>query len=240
MIRAAVAVAIVAVLAVAAWPRTGRRLSLAQGAAYHCRNRLDGGMLYLPRLFVYHCDAPSRLKAIRNLQGDGAPPAAGASSTRRWSRPGRSGLWLAFASGVYCAGWLAGKGRPGAGNVSACMACLRVGAWIFGRRPEPAFAKILQDNQRGTDDPDDRYRDSRRGQAVLNKYRRAAPQRANIALAHGTRLFICFVYLPERRWTRKLPTSVSGRVRPSATPRDLRLGRSNLAHSSLPPARPID
>ena len=34
-------------------------LSLDQGAARHQRDRLDGGMLYLPRLFVYHADAPA-------------------------------------------------------------------------------------------------------------------------------------------------------------------------------------
>jgi protoporphyrin/coproporphyrin ferrochelatase len=28
-----------------------------QGVPHHCGDRLDGGMLYLPRLFVYHCAA---------------------------------------------------------------------------------------------------------------------------------------------------------------------------------------
>ena len=30
------------------------------------------GMLYLPRLFVYHAGGRTRLRAIGNLQGDGA------------------------------------------------------------------------------------------------------------------------------------------------------------------------
>ena len=35
------------------------------------------GMLYLPRLFVYHCDGRSGLHAVGNLQGDGAAAAQG-------------------------------------------------------------------------------------------------------------------------------------------------------------------
>ena len=34
------------------------------------------GMLYLPRLFVYHCRGAGRLAAVGDLQGDGAPAAA--------------------------------------------------------------------------------------------------------------------------------------------------------------------
>ena len=34
------------------------------------------GMLYLPRLFVYHCEAEPGSTAVRDLQGDGAPAAA--------------------------------------------------------------------------------------------------------------------------------------------------------------------
>ena len=41
------------------------------------------GMLYLPRLFVYHCEAEPGSQAIRNLQGDGAPAAHRRSSIRR-------------------------------------------------------------------------------------------------------------------------------------------------------------
>ena len=35
------------------------------------------GLLYLPRLFVYHAERQPRLGAVRDLQGHGAPPAAG-------------------------------------------------------------------------------------------------------------------------------------------------------------------
>ena len=37
-------------------PNVHRR-TLAQGVPHHRGHRLDGGMLYLPRLFVYHCAA---------------------------------------------------------------------------------------------------------------------------------------------------------------------------------------
>jgi len=37
---------------------------------------MDGGMLYLPRLFVYHCEA-ERIETIRDIQGDGAPAVEG-------------------------------------------------------------------------------------------------------------------------------------------------------------------
>ena len=41
------------------------------------------GMLYLPRLFVYHCEADAGLAAVRDLQGDGAPAAAADHQRRR-------------------------------------------------------------------------------------------------------------------------------------------------------------
>ena len=37
------------------------------------------GLLYLPRLFVYHCEAENGSKQSETFQGDGAPAAAGAS-----------------------------------------------------------------------------------------------------------------------------------------------------------------
>ena len=40
------------------------------------------GMLYLPRLFIYHCDAEG-LGAVRDVQGDGAALAQASSSIRR-------------------------------------------------------------------------------------------------------------------------------------------------------------
>ena len=41
------------------------------------------GMLYLPRLFVYHAEARSGSRAVGDLQGDGAAAAEARSSIRR-------------------------------------------------------------------------------------------------------------------------------------------------------------
>ena len=40
------------------------------GVARHEHHRLDGGVFYLPRLFVYHCGR-DRVGAVGDLQGDG-------------------------------------------------------------------------------------------------------------------------------------------------------------------------
>lgn len=66
------------------------------------------GMLYLPRLFIYHCDAEAGSKQsetfkvmeqrlLRIIMG----PAMGIA----WI----SGLWLAWASGYWTQGWFHGK-----------------------------------------------------------------------------------------------------------------------------------
>src|SRR5207342_495304 len=66
------------------------------------------GMLYLPRLFVYHCDAEPGSKQSetfkvmeRRLLTVIINPAMVAS----WAL----GLWLAWAGGFYVAGWLQAK-----------------------------------------------------------------------------------------------------------------------------------
>ena len=55
------------------------------------------GLLYLPRLFVYHAAEHKGLRAIRDLQGDGAAARSNSSPPRRWSRAGCSGSILAFS-----------------------------------------------------------------------------------------------------------------------------------------------
>src|SRR5262249_792112 len=66
------------------------------------------GMLYLPRLFVYHCEAEPGSKQSetfkvmeRRLLHAIITPAMVAS----WAL----GLWLAWAGGVYAPGWLPAK-----------------------------------------------------------------------------------------------------------------------------------
>src|SRR5213083_412927 len=66
------------------------------------------GMLYLPRLFVYHCEAEAGSKQSetfkvmeRRLLNAIMTPAMVVS----WAL----GLWLAWAGGFYAAGWLHAK-----------------------------------------------------------------------------------------------------------------------------------
>ena len=66
------------------------------------------GMLYLPRLFVYHCEAESHSRQSetfkvmeRRLLNVITTPAMAAT----WV----VGLWLAWTSGSYVAGWLQAK-----------------------------------------------------------------------------------------------------------------------------------
>jgi protoporphyrinogen IX oxidase len=66
------------------------------------------GMLYLPRLFVYHCEAEPHSRQSetfkvmeRRLLNVITTPAMAAS----WAL----GLWLAWTGGAYAAGWLQAK-----------------------------------------------------------------------------------------------------------------------------------
>ena len=65
------------------------------------------GMLYLPRLFVYHCEA-ERLAAVGDLQGHGTAAAESDHQSgddrdlARW-------LWLVWSGGWYRAGWFHAK-----------------------------------------------------------------------------------------------------------------------------------
>ncbi len=82
------------------------------------------GMLYLPRLFVYHCRGAGRLDPVRDLQGHGAPAAQGhhqpgddrdlgrwgsaspgtsaASRARLAARQARCSCWHALAASTAC------------------------------------------------------------------------------------------------------------------------------------------
>ena len=107
-------------------------------------------MLYLPRLFVYHCAAEKgsvqsetfkvmerRLLRAHHQSGD--------------DRDLGLGLWLAWHGpdsryGWFASGWLQAK----LALVSLLSAVHGLFArWVkaFRRRPKPAFAEILQDNQ---------------------------------------------------------------------------------------------
>jgi len=67
---------------------------MVEGLSHHRGHRLDGRMLYMPRLFVYHCDAEPGSKQSET-HGDGASaPAAiiAPAMIATWIL----GLWLAY------------------------------------------------------------------------------------------------------------------------------------------------
>ena len=103
------------------------------------------GMLYLPRLFVYHADAPG-LRALRNLQGDGA------AASRLIINPAMivvliTGIALAYMTGYCQAGWLHAKIVLvlGLGGVHGYFArCVRAFAEDPNKRPA-RFYRILNE-----------------------------------------------------------------------------------------------
>ena len=102
------------------------------------------GMLYLPRLFVYHCAAEKGFGPVGNVQGDGAPAAA------RHHQSGDDcdlalGLWLAWLGPDSRYGWFASGGfRPSSRWSSAFRRVHGLFArWVqgFRRRPQPPHRK---------------------------------------------------------------------------------------------------
>ena len=66
------------------------------------------GMWYLPRLLVYHARRRGRLGGVRDLQGDGAPPAQGDHHAGHGRDPaGR--VRAGHDAGPVADGWLHGK-----------------------------------------------------------------------------------------------------------------------------------
>jgi protoporphyrinogen IX oxidase len=66
------------------------------------------GMLYLPRLFVYHCDAELgsvQSETFKAMERRLLKAIINPSMIATWAL----GLWLAWASGFYRAGWLQAK-----------------------------------------------------------------------------------------------------------------------------------
>ncbi len=66
------------------------------------------GMLYLPRLFIYHCDAEAGSKqseTFKLMEGRLLQVIINPAMVFAWV----TGLWLAWQSGFYKAGWFHGK-----------------------------------------------------------------------------------------------------------------------------------
>jgi putative membrane protein len=66
------------------------------------------GMLYLPRLFVYHCDAPPgspQSETFKVMEGRLLRVIVNPAMIATWVL----GLWLAWSGGLFGAGWLQAK-----------------------------------------------------------------------------------------------------------------------------------
>ena len=158
--------AVAALLSVLARP--GQFLSLGQGDPRHRGDLVDGGMLYLPRLFVYHAEVPvgspqsetfkvmerRLLRAIINpamivdlgRSGSGSPGRALASRAAGCTPRSR---WCLLMSGVH--GYLSGAVRK------------------FRRGSQRKTGAPLADRQRDPHIADDRYRDPGDREAVLGR-----------------------------------------------------------------------
>ena len=107
--RASIALAVTAIGAIAVAALVGQR-------AYDWIKALHviaivswmAGMLYLPRLFIYHCDAEKGSKqseTFKVMEGRLLRVIINPAMVFAWV----TGLWLAWQSGYYKAGWFQGK-----------------------------------------------------------------------------------------------------------------------------------
>ena len=123
------------------------------------------GMLYLPRLFVYHCEAEigsKQSETFKVMERRLLKAIINPAMIVTWL----AGLYLAWAGHWFSAGWLHGK---------LLLVLLLSGVHGFFARCVKDFAadrntaksEILSCYQRGTDYLDDRDRDFGGGEAVL-------------------------------------------------------------------------
>lgn len=109
VLRAATALGITAVLAAALlwWNPAGLYLWL-KAAHIFAVIAWMAGMLYLPRLFVYHCEAEAGSKqsvTFKVMERRLLTVIVNPSMVATWVL----GLWLAWAGGSFAAGWLQAK-----------------------------------------------------------------------------------------------------------------------------------
>jgi putative membrane protein len=108
-VRAAIALAITIALAafLAWWNPSGLYLWLKAAHVFAVIAWM-AGMLYLPRLFVYHCEAAPGSKqseTFKLMERRLLTVIINPSMVAAWAL----GLWLAWQSGAYAAGWLHAK-----------------------------------------------------------------------------------------------------------------------------------
>jgi putative membrane protein len=108
-VRAGIAIVVTVVLLVAAWALFGERAYLWIKAA-HVIAVISwmAGMLYLPRLFIYHCDAPpgsAQSETFKVMERRLLTVIINPAMVLTWVL----GLWLAWQGGLFTAGWLHAK-----------------------------------------------------------------------------------------------------------------------------------
>lgn len=108
-VRAAIAIAVTVVLLVAAWALLGEGAYLWIKAAHVIAViAWMAGMLYLPRLFIYHCEAPAgsaQSETFKVMEGRLLRVIINPAMVLTWVL----GLWLAWEGGFFTAGWLHAK-----------------------------------------------------------------------------------------------------------------------------------
>ena len=166
------------------------------------------GMLYLPRLFVYHCEAEpgsQQSETFKVMERRLLLAIINPAMVASWAL----GLWLAWDGGWYAAGWFQAK--------LACVLAMSAVHGFFVRcvrdfatdqnRHSQKFYRIINEVPTLSDD---RHRDPRGGQAVLSRRSRVCPTWITPALAYGT--FFSYLVFISRHAGRciRVPARVMG------------------------------
>jgi putative membrane protein len=108
-VRAAIAIAVTVALLAAAWVLLGEGAYLWVKAAHVIAViAWMAGMLYLPRLFIYHCDAPpgsAQSETFKVMERRLLRVIINPAMVLTWVL----GLWLAWQGGLFTAGWMQAK-----------------------------------------------------------------------------------------------------------------------------------
>jgi putative membrane protein len=108
-VRAGIAIVVTVALLAAAWAWLGEGAYLWVKAAHIIAViAWMAGMLYLPRLFIYHCDAPpgsAQSETFKVMERRLLRVIINPAMVLTWVL----GLWLAWQGGFFTAGWLHAK-----------------------------------------------------------------------------------------------------------------------------------
>lgn len=109
VVRAAIAIAVMVILVLVAWVVLGPGIYLWIKAAHVIAViAWMAGMLYLPRLFIYHCDAPvgsAQSETFKVMERRLLRAIINPAMVLTWV----FGLWLAWQGGFFSDGWLHAK-----------------------------------------------------------------------------------------------------------------------------------